>query len=397
MSSRHVRMLYSIPLCFVLIGLTGGAQQAFAPRVVDVTSGDGVNLKATYFGAAKPGPGILLLHQCNRQRRVWDDLAGLLATSGLNVLTLDFRGFGDSGGTPFDKLSPDEVTKIEAEKWPGDVDAAFRYLVSQPGVYRNMIGVGGASCGVNQSVQLARRHPEVKSLVLLSEGTDRDGRQFLRNSPHIPLFLAVADDDPDTGVVEIMQWLASLSSNPSTKLVHYSVGGHGVEMFAVHEDLPDMIVDWFGETLTTHASAVAPPARSPEPASAESRLLDLTDQPGGGERAAQMYAEARERDPKVVLFSEIVLDRIADEHVRSGDAEGAVEILKLNIRAYPHAPLARAILSNAYLANGQKDLARKAAKRALELLPSDTTDTIAMRDAIKAGCEKQLEQLGDSK
>jgi len=36
-------------------------------RVVDLTAPDGTKLKATYFGAAKPGPGVLLLHQCNRR------------------------------------------------------------------------------------------------------------------------------------------------------------------------------------------------------------------------------------------------------------------------------------------------------------------------------------------
>ena len=71
--------------------------------LVDLTAPDGINLKATYFAAGRPGPGVLLLHQCNRQRKVWDDLAERLAASGLNVLTLDFRGFGESGGTPLDK------------------------------------------------------------------------------------------------------------------------------------------------------------------------------------------------------------------------------------------------------------------------------------------------------
>jgi dienelactone hydrolase len=395
MPCRHVRVLTSIPLFFVVLGLTCAAQQVPAPRVVDLTSPDGVNLKATYFAAAQPGPGVLLLHQCNRQRKVWDDLAGRLAASGLNVLTLDFRGFGESGGTPLDKMTPEEAGKIMDEKFPTDVDTAFRYLVSQPGVSPNLIGAGGASCGVNQAVQLARRHPEVKSLVLLSEGTDRDGREFLRNSPNVPVFLAAADDDPiDLGVVEIMQWLASLSSNPSTKFVRYSVGGHGVEMFAAHKDLPGLIVDWFKATLTMHSGASA--THPSEPASAESRLLDLTDQPGGGKKAAQIYAEARQHDPKAVLFSEVVINRIGYEHLQSGDTAGAVEILKLNVTAYPNSSNSYDSLSDAYLANGQKELARDNAKKALELLPSDTTDPIAMRDGIKASCEQKLKQLSDS-
>src|SRR6202035_3662631 len=107
---------------------------------------DGTILKATYFAAAKPGPGVLQLDHCNRQRKVWDDLGGQLATAGINVLTFDLRGFGESGGSPFAKLTPQEGAQVEAEKWPGDIETAFQYLVSQQGVARDVIGVGGASC-----------------------------------------------------------------------------------------------------------------------------------------------------------------------------------------------------------------------------------------------------------
>jgi dienelactone hydrolase len=378
----------------LLLGLTCAAQQVPAPRVVDLAAPDGVNLKGTYFAAGKPGPGVLLLHQCNRQRKVWDALAARLAASGINVLTLDFRGFGESGGTPLDKLSSQQAGQTIADKFPGDVDAAFRYLVSQPGVARDLIGAGGASCGVNQAVQLARRHPEVKSLVLLSEGTDRDGRQFLRNSPNLPLLLAVADDDTDPGVVEIMQWLASLSSNPSTKFVRYPVGGHGVEMFQTHQDLPAMIVGWLGATLRARPGSLATHA-SP-PASAESSFLDLTDQPGGTSKAAQMYSEARQRDPKAVLFSEAVLNRLGYEHLQSGDTKGAIELLQLNVTAYPNSPNVYDSLSDAYLADRQNDLARQNAKKALEHLESDTTDSVERHNAIKASAEQKLKQLGDA-
>src|SRR5215469_7882131 len=117
-------------------------------RVVDLTAADGTKLKATYFSADKPGPGVLLLHQCNRQRKVWDGLAQQLATSGINVLTLDLRGFGESGGIPNDKLTP-ETGPGQLQKWPGDIDVAFQYLKTHPGVKADVIGVGGASCGVN--------------------------------------------------------------------------------------------------------------------------------------------------------------------------------------------------------------------------------------------------------
>src|ERR1700732_4409471 len=96
-------------LLAVLVAIVAPAPRAVtAERAVDLTAADGIKLKASYFPAAQPGPGVLLLHQCNRQRKVWDDLARQLAAAGINVLTFDLRGFGESGGARFDKLTPQE-------------------------------------------------------------------------------------------------------------------------------------------------------------------------------------------------------------------------------------------------------------------------------------------------
>src|ERR1700690_1890364 len=134
------------------------AQQSPSARVIDLKASDGTVLKANYFAAAKPGPGVLLLHQINRTRKAWDDLAGRLAAAGINTLTLDMRGFGDSGGTPQEKLTPKEGAQA-SERRSGDIDTAFQYLVSQPGVVGGVIGLGGAGgFGVDSAVQAARRH-----------------------------------------------------------------------------------------------------------------------------------------------------------------------------------------------------------------------------------------------
>ena len=108
----------------------------------------------------KPGPGVLLMHQANRDRKSWDSVASQLASAGINTLTLDMRGHGESGGKAGDKITD-------------DIDKAFQYLVSQPGVNRDVIGAGGAGwLGVGYSVEVARQHAaQVKSLVLLSGET----------------------------------------------------------------------------------------------------------------------------------------------------------------------------------------------------------------------------------
>ena len=125
---------------------------------------------------------MLLLHQCNRQRKVWDGLAQQLSAAGINVLTFDYRGFGESGGSPEGKVDSSRDQRPAARSGRAISTVAYQYLVSQPGVNKDMIGVGGASCGVDNSIQTAIRHPEVKSLVLLSGPTNRKGREFLRNS-----------------------------------------------------------------------------------------------------------------------------------------------------------------------------------------------------------------------
>ncbi len=370
---------------------------AAGARVVDLKASDGTKLSATYFDAGKPGPGVLLLHQCNRDRNVWNSLAMKLTAAGINVLTVDNRGFGQSGGEPHEKLTMQQEGQIEREKWPGDFDVAIGYLMSQPGVTRDTIGVGGASCGVNNSVQTARRHPEVKSLVLLSGPTNLQGRQFLRSSTQLPVFFAVADDDEFAGTVQTVEWLYSLTSNPGKKFVHYAKGGHGADMFPVHPELQGLIVDWYVTTLIkTPGRAPVAVAKDAPVIPQEVRDLDRIEQPGGPAKVIKALEDARHADRKIALSPEGMVNYMGYEHLQSGDVKGAIEIFKVNVAEYPNSANVYDSLSDGYFADGQKDLARQNAKRALELLTSDTTDNEQMRDGIRDSAEGKLKKLGDT-
>ena len=222
-----------------------GEDSKSAPRVIDLKAPDGTILKASYFAAAKPGPGVLLFHQSNRTRKSWEDIARQLVAVGINVLTVDTD------------------SKTRKHWWPGGLDAAFEHLISQPEVKRDVIGIGGAGViGVENSVEMARRHSaEVKSLVLLSGETEN--LDFLRQASQLPELFVVADDDEYPPIVEAMELLYVTASSPSRKFVHYSAsheapwlwyepfdigrvpagGGHGTDMFKVHPELPGIIVD----------------------------------------------------------------------------------------------------------------------------------------------------------
>jgi dienelactone hydrolase len=386
--------LFVVPL-LTFCAVAFAASEPPAPRTVDLTAADGTALKATFFAAGAPGPGVILFHQCNQQRHNWDDLAERLAAAGINVLTVDYRGFGESGGGRFAEITQQQRVEYVDQKWPGDMDVAFHYLVSQPGVTPGVIGAGGASCGVHQAIQLARRHPEVKSLVLLSGDTNRDGRHFLQESAKLPLFVSVADDDADGAATLAMEFLLGVSSDPGDKFVHYATGGHGTAMFAPHPELPGMIVDWFVTTLEKTPSSAPANTVSGIPRE-EIQALELIDEPGGAAKVAKMLVDARQRDPNAVLFPEVIVNGMGYGHLQIGDTKGAIEIFKLNVAAYPKSPNVYDSLADAYLADGQKDQARLNAKKALETLAPDTTDDQQRRDAIKASAEQKLKDLGDA-
>jgi dienelactone hydrolase len=374
-----------------LAALVGVRAATGAERVVDLTATDGVKLKATFFASSKPGPGVLLLHQCNGDRKGWNELAQQLSAAGINVLTVDNRGFGESGGNPHDKNTPQQEGQIERTKWPGDFDLAYQYLASQPGVAKDRIGVGGASCGVDNSVKVAERHPEVKSLLLLSGPTDLAGRQFLRGATHLPLLAAIADDDEFKPSILTTEWLYSLDGDHEKKFVHLATGGHGSEMFKPHPELVTAIVDWFVTTLVKTPGHAPAPKEQPALPRALSYLEKIDN--GGTAKVAKELEDARRADPKAQLFPEDVVNFMGYEHMFGNDNKGAIEILKLNAEAYSTSPNVYDSLSDAYLADGQKDLARQNAEKALELLASDTTDPEDRRNGIKASAEGKLKEL----
>ena len=389
------RLLIQLLTLLVMAGSITSPARA-AEKVLDISAPDGLKLKATYFSAKKPGPAVLLLHQCNRQRKVWDGLARQLAASGINVLTFDYRGYGESQGDRFDKLPPQEIGRLQRDVWPGDIEAAFQYLQSQPGVKRDTIGAGGASCGVQNSIQVAMRHPEVKSLVLLSGPANAEARHFLRDAKNLPVFFAMADDDefPDSPIA--IQWLFSLDPNPGKKFIHYPTGGHGADMFAVRPDLVDQIVRWYVTTLI-ETPGEAPPQKNAPVVPEQIRNLSVIDEPGGATKLSHQLEQARREDPNATLFPESPANIIGYEHLQAGDNAGAIEIFKLNAAAYPDSPNVYDSLSDAYLAAGQKDLARQNAEKTLQLLPSDTKDPEQLREGIRQSAEGKLKQLGESK
>jgi dienelactone hydrolase len=384
----------AVPLTLLLFSSAALAQSPPAPRDVTFAAPDGVSLKGTYYAAAKPGPAVLLLHMCNTTRKSWEPLGPQLAAAGIHALSVDYRGFGESGGDRFDPARAQEAQTVVNEKWPGDIDTAFDFLLAQPGVDKAHIGAAGGSCGVAHAARLARRHPEVQSLVLLAGGLDPDSLTFITETPWLPIFAAAAADDQfDADAPKSMQWILAMSGNPRNKFSGFKDGKHGTEIFGPHPELPKQIVAWYVDTLVKRPVDPKAPVKVKNTPTRE--FWQKAASPNGVSAAVQLFYETQQRDPRAILLPEAQLNQLGYAHLQAGRTQQAVQLFRVNTMAYPWSANTFDSLGDAYLANGQNELALRASEKAIELLGKDGSDD-NRKKAIRESAEQKIAKLKGS-
>jgi alpha/beta superfamily hydrolase len=161
----------------------------------------------------------------------------------MHVLTIDFRGLGQSGGKP---ITAEERQSL-AGKWPADMDTALAFLLAQKGVDQSQVAVGGASCGVPQASNLAMRQHRIRALLVLSGPATDDAKKYVSATPGLAVFGAAAEQD--AGAVEGVKDLVSASKNAASTLRLYPGADHGNELFIAHKDLQLLLVSWLKTQL----------------------------------------------------------------------------------------------------------------------------------------------------
>jgi pimeloyl-ACP methyl ester carboxylesterase len=164
------------------------------------------------------------------------------------VLTLDWRGFGDSDGE-----LPGAGTSLEAfltfirGTWMGDAEASLTYLRSRPGVDGSRIGTMGSSCGMLMSLELAAAHPEIKVQVLVTGPVDDIALEQLRESSGLPRLGILPRDDPS---FEYMRQIEEVILPDAGRMFYVPDGaGHGSEIFDNYPEVRGMVAHWFSMHL----------------------------------------------------------------------------------------------------------------------------------------------------
>src|SRR5262249_2137018 len=128
------------------------------------TASDGLVIAATYYGAAKrPAPGVLLLHMVGGRKEDWGKFALQLRSAGFNVLAIDLRGHGMTGGD------------LAWTKAPGDGKPVIAEFRARPSMIPDKVFIVGASIGANLALNACVDVSQCKAVVLLSPGLNYQG------------------------------------------------------------------------------------------------------------------------------------------------------------------------------------------------------------------------------
>ncbi len=219
-------------------------------RQVSIASNDRFQLQAKYYFGATGGPGILLLHQCDREGPLtgYEKLAGKLAGAGFNVLVPDRRGYGESRDEHYRDFHS-QMSLIEPTV-AGDMEAIFGFLSSQSEIDKTRIGVTGASCGVRHAIRLAANHPEIRAMVFVSGAYNPKGRladDYVKLA-NIPVLSMYSERDR-YGTPAAMRHAFENSNNEYSKLLVYKGNKHGTPLFEQDVNLENEISMWLVTNL----------------------------------------------------------------------------------------------------------------------------------------------------
>jgi esterase/lipase len=175
---------------------------------------DGVTIVGHLYSSAGPKRKVVVLaHEFPRDQTAWTDFAQKLATQGIDALTFDFRGYGETGG---DK----DVSKIDI-----DLEYAARFIGSRDYA---QVYVFGASMGGTAAIKVAARL-DLAGIVTLSAPDNfqgLDARDDVATVTEPKLFVAAQGDD---GAPDSVAFFMQQAPDPKDSII-YDGSQHGTDI-----------------------------------------------------------------------------------------------------------------------------------------------------------------------
>lgn len=297
-----------------------------------------------------------------------------LAAEGFVVIASQYRGIGGSEGK-------DEVGGADLD----DVMNLFPLARSLGYIDMDRVFMWGFSRGALMTLQAIKRGAPIKAAVVVGAPTDtvealknpaterfyrtiwpdfdkRRDEHAANRSPvlwadRITMPLLIIHGGADQGLPPRQAWklaerLGELGG--LYELIVYARDDHEVSRNA--EDRLRRTIDWFKNVR--QLSIAQPLART---------ILER-----GVDTAIKQYYELKKNQPAFYDFGEPELNQLGYALMADQKMKAATEILKLNVAEYPQSFNTYDSLGEAYMNDGQRDLAIRNYKKSLELNPQNT-------------------------
>ncbi|MGL1957678.1 MAG: hypothetical protein OCD00_10220 [Colwellia sp.] len=207
-------------------------------------------LAADYYQGKKDSSGVIVLHDCQHSRVSYTQLSKSIAEQGLHVLSVDFRGYGESISEHFSqkkiKKQATDIVSYQNEIsfltsfWQEDLLSSYHYLLSKMDKHQTT-SIIASGCSASYAVALAEKF-HLKSLVMITPEMTYGDKERYKNLIDIPSYFINSSYHVETysTVKELFAWNGSSYS----KMQIFKGNNTNVSLLKIHKGLNKDISQW---------------------------------------------------------------------------------------------------------------------------------------------------------
>jgi len=260
----HQWLLSSLMVVLFSLSFNGFTQENNAkktpenlPETVQIKASaeDDFLLFADYYSGDKRSGGVIVLHDCKKERNGYSALAKGLAQQGLHTLLVDLRGYGDSVSQNYSEEAAKEkatdIVSYQSEMalitayWPDDLLAMYQFLSKKVNEGKG-IAVVSSGCSSAYAVTLAEKI-QLDSIVMVTPKMSYADKERYKNLVDIPSYFITSSNHQDS--YETTQELFTWNGAKQSKMQTFKGTSYNYQLISRKKHLVNDIALWIKYNL----------------------------------------------------------------------------------------------------------------------------------------------------
>lgn len=212
-------------------------------------------LAGDYYLGEKRSGGVIVLHDCNSDRRSYKRIASSLAKQGLHTLSLDFRGYGESVADGFSreqiKKNSEDIVTYQSEMallttyWQDDLLAAYQFLRTKLESSQG-ISIVASGCSSIHAVALAEKIL-LNSMVIITPEMAYSDKERYKNLIDIPSYFVTSSHHQES--YQIAKELFAWNGDKISKMQTFKGDSYAYQLISRKKGLIKDIANWIKLTV----------------------------------------------------------------------------------------------------------------------------------------------------